>query len=142
MKIIIIGNGVAGTFSALNIRSLDKNVEIKIYSREKYPYYTRVKLPELISGKLNIQDLIVFKDSWYQQQKIDLVLGTNVQQIDPSEKRIIISGKDGLDNIFYDKLIIATGAIPNIPPIKNANELMGKGVFTLRTVDNALEIKE
>ncbi|MHA1285208.1 MAG: FAD-dependent oxidoreductase [Promethearchaeota archaeon] len=142
MKIIIIGNGVAGTFSALNIRALDKNVKIKIYSREKYPYYTRVKLPELISGKLGIQDLIVFKDSWYQQQKIDLILETKVQKINPSEKKIIISSNDGSEDIFYDKLIIATGAIPNIPPIKNANELLGKGVFTLRMVDNALEIKE
>ncbi|MCP4763403.1 MAG: NAD(P)/FAD-dependent oxidoreductase, partial [archaeon] len=46
---MIIGNGIAGVFTAQNIRNLDKNVEIEIISQEKYPYYSRVKLPELIS---------------------------------------------------------------------------------------------
>jgi len=50
---------------------------------------------------------------------------------------------EGQDNpISYDKLILAIGSVPNIPPIKNAREMVGKGVFTLRTIDDTLEIKE
>lgn len=139
MKIVIIGNGVGGTFAAQNIRNHDKDVEIEIISKERYPYYTRIKLPELISEEMTIDDLIVFKDSWYEQKKIKTRLGVEVQRIHPKHKHLIVEGTD--EPISYDKLIIATGSMPNMPPIKNAKELKGKGVFTLRNIEDALEIR-
>ena len=63
MKVVIIGNGVAGIFSAQHIRALDKEAEIEIYSQEEYPYYTRIKLPELISEEVTIDKLTVFNIS-------------------------------------------------------------------------------
>ncbi|MHA1150617.1 MAG: FAD-dependent oxidoreductase [Promethearchaeota archaeon] len=140
MKFVIIGNGVSGTFSAQNIRALDKEAEIEIYSFEKYPYYTRIKLPELISKQKTIEDLIVFKEDWYQSKNIKTFLGKKVNRIHPNHKHIFI--KDESEPIIYDKLIIATGSMPNIPLIKNAKEMLGKGVFTLRNINNALEITE
>ena len=74
MKVVIVGNGVSGTFSANNINLLRKNVDIEIYTQEKYPYYTRVNLPELIPGKIQADDLIVFKDDWYKDKNIKLNL--------------------------------------------------------------------
>jgi len=62
MKVVIVGNNVAGTFTSQNIRFLNEEVEIEIYTQERYPYYTRVNLPELIPGKVQAEDLIVFKD--------------------------------------------------------------------------------
>jgi len=140
MKILIIGNGVAGTFTAQNIRNLNKDVEIVVISQEKYPYYTRVKLPELISEKITIDDLIVFKEDWYQKNNIITILNKKVKRIHPEHNYVNVEGES--DPISYDKLVIATGSMPNIPPIKNANELVGKGVFTLRNIDNALEIRD
>jgi len=139
MRIVIIGNGVAGTFSAQNIRNLDKEVDIDIFSAEPYPYYTRVKLPEIISEKVSIEDLVVFKKEWYEKNKISTHLNKSVSKINPKDKKIIIEGEN--DPFIYDKLIIATGSTPNIPPIKNAKEMFGKGVFTLRNISNALEIR-
>ncbi len=139
MKILIVGNGVAGTFTAQNIRNLDKKVEIEIYSQEKYPYYTRIKLPELVSEKITIDDLIVFKEDWYKNKNIKTHLGKKIKKIQPKHKHIFI--EDGEEPILYDKLILATGSMPNIPPIKNAVEMLGKGVFTLRNIDDALEIR-
>ena len=74
MKIVIIGNNISGTFTAQNIRSLNDEVEIEVYTQEKYPYYTRVKLPELISQKVTIDDLIVFNEDWYKTKQINLHL--------------------------------------------------------------------
>ena len=51
MKIVIVGNGIAGIFTAQNIRSLDKEIKLEIYSQEPYPYYWRIKTPELIPRK-------------------------------------------------------------------------------------------
>jgi len=139
MKIVIIGNNVAGTFSAQNIRYLDEDVEIEIFTQENYPYYTRIKLPELISKKVSIQDIIVFKEDWYYSKNIKLNLSTKVKNIDPEKKKILI--EDHKEPIDYDKLILAVGSSPNIPPIKNAIEMIGNGLYTLRSIDNALEIR-
>jgi nitrite reductase (NADH) large subunit len=142
MKVVIIGNNISGTFSAQNIRALNDDVEIEVYTQEKYPYYTRVKLPELISEKVTIDDLIVFNDEWYENKRVDLHLEKRVNKIDPNSKSIQVEAVDS--PISYDKLILAFGSTPNIPPIKNAVEMNEEkqGVFTLRTIDDALEIKE
>ncbi len=141
MKVVIIGNNISGTFTAQNIRSLNDEIEIEIFTQEKYPYYTRVKLPELISGKVTINDLIVFKEEWYTKKQIKLNLNKKVNKIDPSSKKIYIEGVDS--PISYDKLVLALGSTPSIPPIKNAIEMKQKnrGVFTLRSIDDALQIK-
>ncbi len=141
MKVIIIGNNVAGTFTAQNIRYLNNHVEIEIYTQESYPYYTRVKLPELISDNVKIEDLIVFKEDWYKNKELNLYLNKKVNSIDPKVKEIHLNGEN--NSIGYDKLILALGSTPNIPPIKNAIEMNinKKGVFTLRNIDDALEIK-
>ena len=140
MKVVIVGNNVAGTFSAQNIRFLNGDVNIEIYTQEKYPYYTRVNLPELISEKVQVDDLIVFKDEWYKDKNIKLNLNSKVTKIEPDQKVLFIEDQD--DPVSYDKLILALGSVPNIPPIKNAREMVGKGVFTLRTIDDGLEIRE
>ena len=141
MKIVIIGNNVSGTFAAQNIRFLNEEVEIEVFTQEKYPYYTRVNLPELISEKVTIDKLIVFKEDWYKKKNINLNLKSHVKKIDPLTKTIQLDGSE--KTVSYDKLILALGSTPNIPPIKNAVEMRDekKGVFTLRSIDDALEIK-
>jgi len=139
MKVVIVGNNVAGTFSGQNLRYLNEDVEIEIFTQERYPYYTRVNLPELIPGTVQVDDLIVFKDDWYKDKNIKLNLSSKVTKIEPDKKVIFIEGQD--DTVSYDKLILALGSVPNIPPIKNAREMVGRGVFTLRTIDDTLEIK-
>ncbi|MHA1723634.1 MAG: FAD-dependent oxidoreductase [Promethearchaeota archaeon] len=140
MKIIIIGNGVAGTFTAQNIRNLDKDVAITLYSKEDYPYYTRIKLPQLISEQATISDLIVFDENWHLKNNIELKLSSEIKKIDTIDKQVFLN-ESSLPT-SYDKLILATGSLPHIPPIKNAKEFLGNGVFTLRTIKDALDIKE
>ncbi len=142
MKVVIIGNNIAGTFAAQNLRTLNKGIEIEIFTEEKYPYYTRVKLPELISEKITIDDLIVFKEDWYKNKRLNLHLNKKIKKVSPSNKTIQIEGENNL--VDYDKLILALGSIPNIPPIKNAVEMKDKkkGLFTLRSIDDALDIKD
>jgi len=142
MKVVIIGNNIAGTFTAQNLRSLNKGIEIEIYTEEKYPYYTRIKLPELISEKVSIDDLIVFKEEWYKNKRLNLHLNKKIKKINPSNKTIQIEGENDL--IAYDKLVLALGSTPNIPPIKNAVEMKDKkkGLFTLRSIYDAIDIKD
>jgi nitrite reductase (NADH) large subunit len=138
MRIVIIGNNVAGTFTAQNIRNNNKDAEIHIYSEENYNYYTRIKLPEVISEEMTIDDLIVFKKDWYENNKINTHLNRKITHINPDQKFIITQDSD--KQIPYEKLILAVGSHPNIPPITNANEMLGKGVFTLRSIKDAYTI--
>ncbi|MHA1669401.1 MAG: FAD-dependent oxidoreductase [Promethearchaeota archaeon] len=142
MKVVIIGNNVAGTFTAQNLRSLNKDIEIEVFTQEQYPYYTRIKLSELIPEKVTIDSLIVFKEDWYSNKRINLQLNKKVLRIDPQNKIVHFENDDKPTK--YDKLVLALGSVPNIPPIKNAREMKdnNKGVFTLRTIDDALNIRK
>jgi NAD(P)H-nitrite reductase large subunit len=141
MKVVIKGHNVSGTFAAQNIRFLNEEVEIEVFTQEKYPYYTRVNLLELKSDLVKIDDLIVFNEDWYRKKQIKLNLSTRVKKIDPLSKSIYTDDKK--EPILFDRLIIASGSTPNIPPIKNAVEMKNEkqGVFTLRGIEDALDIK-
>ena len=134
MKIIIIGNGLAGTLAAKALREDDKQAEIEIYAEEKYLYYPRPNLIEFVSGLLPHDRLFAFPERWYGQQRIDVRLATPVRRILPDARQIEIA--DGR-RVAYDTLLLANGASSFIPSIRGADR---KGVFSLRTLDNALDI--
>ncbi|MBA4349336.1 MAG: NAD(P)/FAD-dependent oxidoreductase [Thermodesulfovibrio sp.] len=136
VKYVIIGNGVAGTTAALHIRKLDSSSEIWIISEETYPFYSRIRLIDFIADEASEKDITIFKDEWYEKNRITLILNTHATGIDPASKTITLSSSQ---KISYDKLLIATGSSPFIPSIKGSNK---KGVFTLRTLSDAKRIKD
>ena len=131
---LIIGNGVAGTTAAENIRKLDKAGKITIVTEESTPFYYRMRLPDFISGDLAEDKLSAKKDQWYKDQGIELKLETRIQGADPGKKTV--STQSGLQ-IPYDRLLIATGSRSFIPPMKGSDK---KGVFALRTIQDARDI--
>ena len=133
-KYVIIGNGVAGTTAAENIRKTDKEGPITMVTNEDLPFYYRIRLNEYVSRELTEQELIAKNDQWYKDHNIDLKLVTRVVEAVPQEKLIITEKKERLS---YDRLLIATGSHSFIPPIKGSEE---KGVFSLRTVQDARAI--
>ncbi len=136
MKVIVIGNGLAGTIAAKTLRELDPGVEVHIYAEEKYPYYPRPNLIEYIAGRLPYERLFAFSGDWHIRQKIDIHLGNPIQRIFPDSKTV----KTGQgDKEKYDALVIASGAQSFVPPIKGADR---RGVFSLRTLDDAQAILE
>jgi NADH oxidase (H2O2-forming) len=141
--IIIIGCGAAGGTAAQFARKTDRKSQITIFEKGKYPQYSKCGLPYAISGKINkIENLIEFSSEWFKNNKINLLLGTSVEKID-AENKVVIA-KKGNEPIEknYSKLIIATGASPQIPPIKNIfeNDKLIGNIFTLRTIDDAKKI--
>jgi len=70
------------------------------------------------------------------KNNIDIHLGTEITQVDPARK--IAVAKAG-ESFTYDKLLLATGGISFVPPIKG---VPASGVFSLRTIDDANAIKE
>ncbi len=134
VRYLIVGNGVAGTTAAASIRKIDGDGQITVLSEEAYPFYTKIRLPEYLSGELDKQKLIVRKSDWYRELNIELFLNTVVSGIDHDKKMVLTSG----GSMPYDRLLLATGGVSFVPPIPGADK---KGVFTLRTLADAIAIR-
>ena len=131
---LIIGNGVAGTTAAENIRKLDKTGKITVVTEESTPFYYRMRLPDFISGDLTEDKLNAKKEAWYKDQGIDLTLNTRIQGANPGKRAVTTQSNQ---EIPYDRLLVATGSRSFIPPMKGADK---KGVFALRTIQDARNI--
>ncbi|MGB8953056.1 MAG: FAD-dependent oxidoreductase [Candidatus Aminicenantales bacterium] len=136
MNVTIVGNGLAGTIAAKTLRELDRQVEIEIYAEEKFLYYPRPNLIDFIAGKISEERIFAFPEQWYQNQRIQVHLSSPVQKIRPESRTIEI---DKGQKKKYDTLLLANGASAFLPPFKGAEKA---GVFTLRTLDDALRILE
>ena len=128
---LIIGNGVAGTTAAEEIRRHDDHGEITILTEETLPFYYRIRLNDYISGEIGEQALIARKPEWYAEHKITLKTGIKATGAEPDKQVVITSS---FERFHYDSLLIATGSRSFVPPIKGSDK---QGVFTLRTVDDA-----
>ena len=122
---IIIGNGVAGTTAAEKIRENDGDAKIAIFTDEPVPYYTRIRLPDFLAGAAGEKDLILRKESWYDERGIELHLGEAIEKIEP-DKRDIRSAKG--NRYGYDRLLLTTGGHSFIPPIQGVEK---KGVLVI-----------
>jgi nitrite reductase (NADH) large subunit len=136
MRVIIVGNGLGGTIAAKTLREIDSSVEIDVFADEKYHYYPRPNLIEFMAGNLPLEKIFAFSEEWYNQQKIKVHLQKPVKKIMPDSQEIEI--EDGQKE-KYDALLLTTGSFPFIPPFKGVEK---RGVFTLRTLTDALEILE
>ncbi len=136
MKYIIIGSGAAGSTAAETIRKIDGESSIEIFTKEPYPFYYRPRIIDYITGKVDINKLIMHDMQWHEQKNIKLHLDTEITQIDP-ENKVIHTEKQSYS---YDKLLIACGAKSRIPAIDNIKDV--KNCFTLQTIADADRIIE
>jgi len=132
MKIVIIGNGIAGQTVAEEIRKHNSDYEIVIISKEPYRYYSRIFLPSYLIGEKSLDKLILHSDEWYKNRNITIKLNILIDQIDRVNKKLHVLEEDTWIN--YDKLVIATGSNARKLPFGNPDV---KGVFTLRNVTDA-----
>jgi NADH oxidase (H2O2-forming) len=139
-KIIIIGGGAGGGTSAQFARKTNRRADVTVFEKGLYPQYSKCGLPYTISGVIPSADhLIEFNEEWFKKEKINLLLDTTVERINIDEHVVIAKRNKDEVEASFNRLILATGAEPFIPPIKN---IMGKdgvinGAYTLRTIDDA-----
>jgi nitrite reductase (NADH) large subunit len=135
-RYLIIGNGVAGARAAVKIREADQKGDIHIFTEEAYPFYYRVRFPEYVAGEVTIQNLTIHSKEWYQSKEIAIHLEEGITEVNVQKKEV--TGQKG-KTYAYDFLLIATGGNAFVPPIKGTEK---KGVFTLRTMKDAISMKE
>lgn len=126
MNYVIIGNGVAGIHAAETIRQFNPNGNITMISDEIFPPYCRPMISMVLEGAVPPEKLPIRPSSFYEELKIESVLGNRVSAVDVDNRAVSVNGK-----VYpYDKLLIATGADPR--RIK-ADGLELKNIFFMRT---------
>jgi ferredoxin-nitrate reductase len=134
-KIIIAGAGAAAFRFLCTYRQLNETDEIQVFSKEKYPFYNRVLLPEYVNDTLSWSKLQKFQAGEFESLHVKLQLENEIVEINRAEKYVV--DKHGQKHI-YDKLILATGTRAYIP--KDA-PLNLPGIFTMRTRNDADQLK-
>ena len=135
-RYVIVGDGVAGARAAIKIRETDPKGEIHIFTEEAYPFYYRVRFPELIAGEISPQDIIIHDDEYYRDRNISLHLEERITRGN-LEKREVVSEKGRI--YPYDLLLVATGGYAFVPPIKGIEK---EGVLTLRSMQDAINFRK
>ena len=136
MHVAIVGSGVAGVTAARTIRENDPKAKISIYTDENHLYYPRPRLYEVLSGEAKTQEIYMFSEQWYEKRGIKVHLNKKILGIETPKKELLLEDRS---RVNYDKLLLANGARPFVPPIKDVEKT---GVFTLRSIKDALTIKE
>lgn len=114
MQYVIIGNSAAGVSAAEMLRKVDADCDITIVSEEEYRVYNRPLIARYMGGEISEEKLWYRPESFYEDKRIHLYKDTQAVRIDPIEKYIFLSNDDRLP---YDRLLLATGAQPFVPPM-------------------------
>jgi NAD(P)H-nitrite reductase large subunit len=122
LKLVMVGNGMAGVRTLEELLRLAPDLyEITVFGAEPHPNYNRILLSPVLAGEQNFDDIVLNGLDWYEQHGIDLRLGRKVVSID--RKKRLVTADDG-STAQYDRLILATGSTPFMPPVPG-NRLPG-----------------
>jgi len=125
MKYVIIGNSAAGIGAVEGIRQIDKQGEITVLTNEPYHTYSRPLISYLLLGKVTEEGMKYRSNNFYKDNNCTLLTNTTVTQIDASKKVVLADGK----KIPYDKLLVAAGSSPFVPPFEGLDSVKDKCTF-------------
>ena len=143
MKVVIVGGVAGGATAAARIRRLDEQAEIVIFERTNFISYANCGLPYYVGGVIAEEKTLTLQtpESFGQRFRIRVCVQHEVIAIDAPRKVVRVKNlKTGA--VFeesYDKLLLSPGAKPTQPRLPGVGL---KQVFTLRTVEDAVAIRE
>ena len=141
MRYLIVGGVAGGATAAARIRRIDEEAEIIMFEKGMYISYANCGLPYYIGGTIAEREKLFLQTpaSFGGRFNIDVRVENEVLSIDTKAGSVKVRNSDGSEYIeSYDKLLLSPGAVPVRPPLKGID---GKGIFTLRNVDDTDRIK-
>lgn len=136
MQYVIIGNSTAATFAIEGIRAVDKAGSITVISDETRPAYGRPLISYYLYGRIKLENTDYRSASFYTDNGVTVKYGVRAEKIDPEKKNVALS--DG-STIGYDKLLVATGSSPLVPPAEGLDTVP---YHTFMTMDSALALEK
>lgn len=112
-RLVVVGGGMAA------VRLVEGLVgspwHVTVLSEEDHPPYNRILLSAVLEGAYAPDALTLRSQEWFDEHGTDLRLGTRVEEVDRTAREVVLVG--GV-RVPYDRLVLATGAIPTLPPIR------------------------
>ena len=135
-NIVVIGNGMVGHKFLESLVAIDdtQSYNITVLCEEPRAAYDRVYLSSYFAGK-TAEDLSLVSEGFFETNKIDIKLNCKAESIDRSAK--IVKTQTG-ETISYDKLVLATGSFPFVPPVPGHDRA---NCPVYRTIEDLEEIK-
>jgi len=115
MKLVVVGNGMAGMRTVEELLKIAPDLyDITVFGDEPYPNYNRIMLSPVLANEQTIDDIILNSREWYAEHNITLHTSARINKID--RKNRVVYAEDGT-SAEYDRLLLATGSKPFMPPI-------------------------
>ncbi len=122
MKLVVVGNGMAGMRVVEELLKISPDLyDITVFGDEPHPNYNRIMLSPVLANEQTIDDIILNTREWYAENSITLHTNARINKIDRA--KCTVTAEDG-ETAEYDRLLIATGSKPFMPPIPG-NDLDG-----------------
>ncbi|MCL5292028.1 MAG: FAD-dependent oxidoreductase [Actinobacteria bacterium] len=135
-KYAIIGNSVAAVGAIEAIRSVDAEGSITVVANEPYHVYSRPLISEYLAGETTVERMAYRPADFYEKNGVEAILGVAAAGIDFDKKSIAL--EDG-QSVEYDKLLLATGGKPFVPPIVGLDH---QDIFTFTGLADAMKLDE
>jgi NADH oxidase (H2O2-forming) len=139
MELVIIGLGTAGYAAAME--AARHGAHITIVEKRNFETFSPCGLPYVIDD--TISDFEKLKHT-IKLRNTDKLISHETESIDTDKKTVSVRNLESGDQetLSYDKLIIATGTVPLIPPIEGARDLLGKGTHVVSGIEDTNQLKE
>lgn len=142
MKVLIIGGVAAGTKTAAKLKRENRNTEVTLLTKDKEISYAGCGLPYYVGNLIETREELVVNTPGKFSALTGVTVFTNREAVSLDSASKTLQAKNletnETETYSYDRLVIATGASPVIPPIPGADK---KGVFKIRTPDDAVSMR-
>lgn len=136
-NLVVIGNGMAGMRTVEELLKLEpEKYNITVFGEEPYGNYNRIMLSPVLANEKTIDEIMLNEEQWYVDNNITFHKGKKVVTIQRAAKQVV--SDDGM-SVPYDRLLIATGSLSFMLPLRGADKQGVLGFRDIHDVDMMLE---
>lgn len=135
-KYLIAGSSHAALEAVKAIRMLDRECSVTLVTRDKRLPYSPTVLPYVVSGQSIPEKVQLRDEAYFEKHSVTFIRGKALTKVDPEHNSVTLESGEELG---YEKLLLATGAYPAMPPVKG---LDGVPYHVLRTMEDAIELRD
>jgi nitrite reductase (NADH) large subunit len=135
-SLVVVGNGMAGMRTVEELLKLAPELyDITVFGAEPHGNYNRIMLSPVLAGDKSMDDIMIHTRKWYEENRITLFAGDPVVHID--RRRRLVRAQSGRE-VWYDRLLLATGSRPFIVPVPGHQRSGVMGFRDIQDVDAML----